>query len=56
MRWCNYVINPTAADPFFLALALRQEGPLEVLIHLHNDVIIGPLYTMNPRGRIVRIR
>ncbi len=52
----NYVVNPAAADPFFVALALRAEGQPEVLIRLENDVILGPLYSIDRQGRIRRVR
>jgi hypothetical protein len=51
----GYVVNPAAADPFFLSLSFRadEEGPL---IDLRNDSHIGPLRTVNPLGRVQRIR
>jgi hypothetical protein len=52
----GYVINAGAADPFFLTLAVRGEGPEEVLLRLENDVIMGPLYSIDARGRYVRVR
>lgn len=51
-----YTINAAAADPFFLTLSLRGGGPEEVLIRLENDVIMGPLYSIDSRGRYVRVR
>ena len=50
------MINPAAADPFFLALSLRAPGSSDILFQLVNDVITGPGYSIDTRGRIVRIR
>ncbi|MGQ0703638.1 MAG: leishmanolysin-related zinc metalloendopeptidase [Gemmatimonadales bacterium] len=50
----GYVVNPAAADPFFLALTLRLEP--EHLIALGNDVRVGPIYTVDRTGRITRVR
>jgi hypothetical protein len=52
----GYVVNPAAADPFHLTLALRQGGTPEVLIALVNDVIAGPLYRIDSSGRVIRVR
>jgi hypothetical protein len=52
----GYVVNPAAADPFHLTLNLRQEGPPEVVIELLNDVIAGPIYRIDSRGRVIRVR
>jgi len=52
----GYTINPAAADPFFLTLALRANAPPEVLIRLQDDVFAGPLYTIDGRGRLLRVR
>ncbi len=52
----GYQVDPAAADQFFLVLSLRAEGPPEVLIRLENDVIMGPLYTIDSQGRIRRVR
>ena len=51
----GYAVNPAAADPFFLVLTLRMEGPPEVLIQLHDDVWFGPLYRVDRTGRITRV-
>ncbi|HLG04792.1 MAG TPA: leishmanolysin-related zinc metalloendopeptidase, partial [Gemmatimonadales bacterium] len=54
----GYVVDVSAADPFFLTLSLRGEGggPPEVLIRLENDILIGPRYEIDANGRIRRIR
>jgi hypothetical protein len=52
----GYVVNPAAADAFHLTLALRLEGPPEVLLELMNDVIAGPIYRIDSRGMVTRVR
>jgi hypothetical protein len=52
----NYVVNPAAADPFFLTLTLKFPGPPEVLLELRNDVFAGPLYSIDSTGRVTRVR
>jgi hypothetical protein len=52
----GYTINAAAADPFFLTLAVRGEGPPEVLIRLEDDIYTGPRYTIDSRGRFSRVR
>lgn len=52
----GYVVNPAAADGFHLTLALRYEGTPEVLLELVNDVFAGPIYRIDTRGRVIRVR
>jgi hypothetical protein len=52
----GYVVNPAASDAFHLTLALRLEGPPEVLLELMNDVIAGPIYRIDSRGMVTRVR
>jgi len=52
----GYEVDPAGADPFFLTLALRAEGPPESTIHLENDILPLPLYRIDRNGRITRVR
>jgi Leishmanolysin/Bacterial Ig-like domain (group 1) len=51
----GYTVNTAGADPFFLTLTLRAESA-EQLTPLGDDVYRGPGYSVDTRGRIVRIR
>jgi adhesin/invasin len=53
----GYTVDAAAADPFFLAPAVRANDALSTtLISLDNDVISGPLYRLDGAGHPVRIR
>lgn len=53
----GYSVNTAAADPFFLVLTLRAEGGIPPQsIHLLNDVRSGPIYRMDPRGRVTDLQ
>jgi hypothetical protein len=51
----GYTVNIAGADPFFLTLTLRADSA-ELLTPLGDDVYRGPGYSVDTRGRIVRIR
>jgi hypothetical protein len=52
----GYVVNASAADPFFLNLALRATRAQDRgALSLENDVFTGRQATIDPRGRITRI-
>jgi hypothetical protein len=51
----GYVVNTAPADAFSLTLALRSGVPAK-LFSLENDVLVGPLYTVDQSGRVTRIR
>jgi hypothetical protein len=52
----GYVVNPAAADPFFLALSLQMPGANQILFELRDDIIAGPRYRIDSQGRFSRIR
>jgi hypothetical protein len=51
----GYSVNVAGADPLFLALALRA-GLNEPVFPLGDDTYTGPQYTVDLRGRILKIR
>lgn len=54
----GYSVNLGAADPFSLTLNLMAQGsgPVTGTIHMLNDVDFGPLYSIDSRGVIKRVR
>ena len=51
----GYVVDPAAADNFFLTLTVRAPGtgsPIE----MKDDLYRGPRYTISPRGVFARVR
>jgi hypothetical protein len=53
----GYVVDPAAADPFFLTLSVSAEGSAsQPGLRLHNDIYNGPLYTLSRTGTRTRIR
>jgi hypothetical protein len=52
----GYTVDTAKADAFFVTLTLRAEGAPAAGVELGNDVAPGPLYSVDPRGRTVRIR
>ena len=53
----GYAVNPGAADPFSLTLAIgAQKSGGSARFPLPNDVDAGPIYRKGPTGRAVRIR
>ena len=53
----GYTVNASGADPFQLTLSLQASGPNASVQRAYgNDVIRGPLHTVDHRGRLVRIR
>ncbi|MFL5384563.1 MAG: leishmanolysin-related zinc metalloendopeptidase [Longimicrobiaceae bacterium] len=52
----GYAVDTAKADAFFVTLSLRGEGAPSGGVELGNDVAPGPLYSVDPRGRTVRIR
>jgi hypothetical protein len=51
----GYTVNSLAADSFFLNLSLSA-GPPGPVVELGNDVFDRPLYSIDPQGRIRRIK
>jgi hypothetical protein len=51
----GYVVNPAAADAFFLTLSLRADGAAPRGRLLENDVYNGPAYSIDRHGRRNRI-
>ncbi|CAA9378493.1 MAG: hypothetical protein AVDCRST_MAG89-5194 [uncultured Gemmatimonadetes bacterium] len=53
----GYVVDPAAADPFFLTLSVRADGGApQPGLRLHDDLYTGPLYTLSRTGARTRIR
>jgi hypothetical protein len=53
----GYIVDPAAADPFFLTLSLGADrGAPESGLRLHNDIYTGPQYTISRTGERTRIR
>jgi hypothetical protein len=53
----GYVVDPAAADPFFLTLSVSADGGApQSGLRLHNDVYNGPQYTISRTGERTRIR
>jgi hypothetical protein len=53
----GYTVNAAGADPFLLTLSLQAQIQSDVNRRPYgDDVIHGPLYTIDRRGRITRIR
>jgi hypothetical protein len=53
----GYTVNASGADPFQLTLSLQALSATESAKRPYgDDVIRGPLHTIDSRGRIVRIR
>ena len=53
----GYTVNASGADPFQLTLSLQALAPNGSPQRAYgDDVIRGPLHTVDQRGRIVRIR
>lgn len=56
MQDLGYTVNTSAAEPFFLALSLREEGSGGPSgIELVDDIWRGPRYEVDPRGRIIGV-
>jgi hypothetical protein len=53
----GYTVNAAGADPFLLTLSLQAQIQSDVNRRPYgDDVIHGPLYTIDHRGRITRVR
>jgi hypothetical protein len=53
----GYVVDATAADPFFLTMSLSADGSAsQPGLRLHNDIYAGPQYTLSRTGERTRIR
>jgi hypothetical protein len=52
----GYSVDPSRADPFFLALSQEAGGAAPGAVPLVGDVADLPLYSVNGRGRRTRIR
>ena len=54
----GYAVNVAAADPFSLTLNLMAQGsgPVGGKIHMLNDVDFGPLFSIDSRGVMKRVR
>jgi hypothetical protein len=51
----GYTVNTSAADPFFMPLALREGAPPDP-IPLLSDTRSGPVFSIDQLGRIRRIK
>lgn len=53
----GYVVDPAAADPFFLTMSVRaDDGAPQSGLRLHNDLYTGPQYMLSRTGERTRIR
>jgi hypothetical protein len=53
----GYIVDPAAADPFFLTLSVSADGSASQSgLRLHNDLYTGPMYTIDRAGERTRIR
>lgn len=52
----GYTVDPSAADPFSLAFALRNGPDPRPAVELHDDIFDGPRFTMDRGGRLARFR
>lgn len=52
----GYTVNLAAADPFSLALSLREGEESTSRLRLMNDLYTGPLFSVDPQGRRTMLR